>query len=260
MNEWIKKSIELVNSPGYLDNLHEVYEMQINPERPLPDKIVPIVKEAFDKKQDEEIVKLMIKYADVFPVKDSYVGFLRANEKAIKENPLTIKRIAERLYSLGFDRMLQEATRPKETNRQLGNAFRKWSQTQLNCDVVGRNEMLASKERIVILDGGDKILKEFAKDKLGCTLKKGIDIVLKVNEKYVIGEAKFLTTPGGEQDRGFDDAHAFINEKSGKAIRIAILDGYIWLKNKKGLHDKIIRCDDNIMSALILKEFIESLK
>ncbi len=69
-----------------------------------------------------------------------------------------------------------------------------------------------------------------------------------------------MTTPGGEQDRGFDDAENFVNEKSGKAVRIAVLDGYIWLNTLKGLHERIERSDNNIMSALLLKNFIESLR
>ena len=90
--------------------------------------------------------------------------------------------------------------------------------------VVDEDEFLSSEKGILILEGGDRTLTKFAREKLGCRLSKGIDIVFKKNNKYYIGEAKFLTTPGGEQDRGFDDASAFIHEKSGNATRIAILD------------------------------------
>jgi hypothetical protein len=258
VNKWIGKSIEIANSAEYLDKLSAVYEMQINPERPLEKEIVARIREAFDKNNEKELVKLLMENAAVFPVKDSYVGFLRKKETAIDENPKTIKRIVERLRSLGLEKMIQEASRPKETNRQLGNAFKKWLST-LGYDVVEEDVFYKVNNRTMILKGGDKSLARFAKEKLGCELKKGIDFVIKKNDKYVIGEAKFLTTPGGEQDRGFDDAQSFVHEKSGKAIRIAILDGYIWLETLSGIHDKIRQSDDNIMSALLLKEFIESL-
>lgn len=257
-NVWIEKSIELANSKGYLDKLSEVYEMQVNPERPLPEDIVKELKEAFDKKDSKKLIKLLIDNAKVFPVKDSYVGFLRKREEAIEENTKTIERIGERLYLLGFDRMIQEATRPKETNRQLGNAFKKWL-SKIGYKTVDEDEFLRTNNQTLILRGSDKALAEFAKDKLGCVLRKGIDFIIKKNEKYIIGEAKFLTTPGGEQNRGFDDAENFINQKSGNAIRIVILDGYIWLKTDSGLLEKIKKSDDNIMSALLLKDSIESL-
>lgn len=258
MNHWIEKSIKIVNSPGYLDRISEIYEMQINPERPLSDNIVSELKKAFDNKDARRLIKLFIDNSEIFPVKDSYIGFLRIKEEAINENPKTIQRIAKRLYSLGFERMMQEGTRPIETNRQLGNAFKGWL-PKLGYKLVDENEFLKINNQILILEGGDKFLANFAREKLGCILRKGIDFIIKKNGKYIIGEAKFLTTPGGEQDRGFDDAENFIHEKSGKAIRIAVLDGYIWLDALSGLHKKIKQSDDNIMSALLLKEFIEGL-
>lgn len=257
MNEWIRKSIELANSPGYLDKLSEIYVMQVNPERPLPEAIVPSVKEAFEKKDDKELIKLLIDHAAVFPVKDSYIGFFRKKTEAIDENPKTIARIAQRLYSLGFDGLLQDASRPKETNRQLGSAFRRWL-PKLEYHVVDRAEFIQNNTDTLILAGSDRKLRQFAEEVLGCRLRKGIDLVAKKKGKHIIGEAKFLTTPGGEQDRGFDDASVFINEKSGNATRIALLDGYIWLKSETGLHDRIIKSEENIMSALLLKDFIES--
>lgn len=221
MNQWVKKSIEWSNSNGYLDKIHDIYEMKDNPERPLTNEVIKELKKAFDSKDSDKLVELLIKNAEVFPVKDSYVGFLRKKPEAVKENPNTIGRIAKRLYSLGWERMIQEATRPKETNRQLGNAFKIWSQTKLGFKVVNEDTLLNSKNGILILGGGDKALAHFSRIHLKCSLKKGIDIVIKKDEKYIIGEAKFLTTPGGEQDRGFDDAEGFVKEKSGNAIRIA---------------------------------------
>lgn len=259
MNGWIEKSIELANSPGYLDNLSNIYEMQVNPERPLPPKIVPEVKVAYEAKDSKKLINLLIRHAAVFPVKDSYIGFLRAKPRAIDENPVTVERIANRLYSLGFDLMVKEASRSKETNRQLGQSFKTWV-PRMGYPLVDVKTILESKNKTLVLDGSDKLLGAFARTKLNCKLTKGIDLVVKKNEKYIIGEAKFLTTPGGEQDRGFDDASHFINEKTGNASRIAVLDGYIWLNTKKGLHEKIKKANDNILSALLLREFIEDFR
>lgn len=256
MNKWIKKSIEIANAPGYLDKLSKIYVMNVNPERPLEDGVEKAIRKAFGERNTKVLIELLLE-ADVFPVKDSYIGFIRAKEEAIEQNPITIKRIGERLYSLGIDKLLQDATRPKETNRQLGSAFRSWLPS-LGYKMLDEDEFSEAKG-VAFLDGSDKCLKDYAAEHLGCKLTKGIDVLFRKDDIYVIGEAKFLTTPGGEQNGGFADASKLIKSKSGRAKRIALIDGYIWLKSNKGIYDKIVRNDLDIFSALLLKEFIEAL-
>jgi len=260
MNIWTQRSVDLANSPGYLDKLSEIYTMQDNPERPMPEHIKNQIRHAYNQRNIRELVSLLINNAPVFPVKDSYIGFFRKNPNAIDENPITLERIANRLYSLGFDKMIEEASRPKETNRQLGSVFKNWSQSTLGFQTLDKNRFLAARDGIFILRGSDIELKKFANNNLNCNLNKGIDIVIKIDQEYIIGEAKFLTTPGGEQDRGFDDAHSFISNRNGNAKRIAILDGYIWLRSISGLHDRITQYDEEevILSSLLLKDFILS--
>lgn len=256
MNKWIKKSIEIANAHRYLDKLSKIYVMNVNPERPLDSDIEKSIRKAFKNRDTENLIKLLLD-AEIFPVKDSYIGFIRAKKDALEQNPETVERIGERLYGLGLDRLVQEATRPKETNRQLGSAFRSWLPS-LGHQILEEDEFTEAKG-VAFLAGSDKALKDYAAKHLGCRLTKGIDVLFKKANTYVIGEAKFLTTPGGEQDRGFDDASKFIKSKSGKAKRIALIDGYIWLKRNKGLYNKIIKSNLDIFSALLLKEFIEAL-
>ena len=157
---------------------------------------------------------------------------------------------------MGIDALLREASRPKETNRQLGNSFKHWL-PELGFPVLSEDEFSKAKG-IAILAGGDASLAKYAREKLGSTLTKGIDFVLKKNNRYLIGEAKFLTTPGGEQNGGFEDASSFINKAHEKNVkRIALLDGYIWLKSKSGLYDKIVKNNLDIFSALLLSEYIK---
>ena len=254
MNKWTKKSVELARRPHYLDDLAAVYVMNINPTRPLTADTERNIRKAFRNKKTKKLLHLLIKN-EVFPVKDSYVGFLRLNPKAIDQNPRTVRRIGERLYAMGIESLIREATRPKETNRQLGNAFKKW----LPC--LGYPVLpLAEFERargIAILGGTDTQLARYARTKLGCRLSKGIDFLLKKRNRYLIGEAKFLTTPGEEQDRGFDDASNFIKGKLRPNVRrVAVLDGYIWVERTGGLHNKIVKNNLDIFSALLLPEYI----
>ena len=256
MHHWTKASIEIANASGYLDGLGEIYIMQDNPLRPLPKPLEKSVREAFAKRSTKILIKLLLG-GEVFPVKDSYVGFLRKKAKAIDENPKTIERIGKRLYKLGIAKLIDEASRPKETNRQLGSAFRQGLH-KLGYKMANEIVFHKTNKGVVFLDGSDAALKKYANAHLGCKLRKGIDILFKKDGRCVIGEAKFLTTPGGEQDRGFDDAESFINSKNGKATRIALIDGYVWLKTEKGLHDKIARSKLPIFSALLLKDFIKN--
>jgi len=123
MNKLVTKSIEIANAHGYLDQLSDIYPMNINPERPLDEEDYAQIKLAFEAKNTPMLIRLLIGCSDVFPVEDSYVGFIRKKPEAIEENPKTTARIGERLYALGLEKMMQEAQRPKETNRQLGNSF-----------------------------------------------------------------------------------------------------------------------------------------
>jgi len=256
MNKWIKKSIEIANAPGYLDKLSRIYVMNVNPGRPLDATVEEAIKKAFKEKDTKNLIRLLLE-AEIFPVKDSYIGFIRAKKDAIDQNPETVVRIGKRLYGLGLDKLIEEATRPIETNRQLGSAFRN-GLPSLGYPILEENKFTQAKG-VAFLAGGDKTLKDYAAKHLGCRLTKGIDVLFKKDSIFVIGEAKFLTTPGGEQDRGFDDASKFIKSKCGKAKRIALIDGYIWLKRNKGLYNKIVRSNLDIFSALLLKEFIEAL-
>lgn len=255
MNIWTQKSIELARKPGYLDALNRVYVMNINPSRPLVAEIEAKIRDAFNNKKTKELIYLLIKN-EVFPVKDSYVGFLRLNPRAIDENPITIERIGKRLYSLGAEALIREATRPKETNRQLGNSFKKWL-PELGYPILSQKDF-ATATGTVILAGADKQLANYAREKLGCKLSKGIDFLLKKQGRYLIGEAKFLTTPGGEQNGGFTDASTFIKGRSKtKVSRVAVLDGYIWVEQTGGLHRKIIANNLDIFSVLLLGEYIK---
>lgn len=254
MNIWTKRSIELVKNSGYLDALCEIYIMNVNPERPLTLEVEKKIRSAYRERDTKALMELLIA-APVFPIKDSYIGFLRLNPKAIDQNPKTIKRIGERLYSLGIEGIIKEATRPKETNRQLGHAFRTWL-PKLGYPVLPLSDFDSAKGT-AILKGSDTVLAGYAKSRLGCRLSKGIDFLLKKEEKFLIGEAKFLTTPGGEQDRGFDDASNFIKGRTRPNVtRIALLDGYIWLEKTNGLHSKIIKNELDIFSSLLLPSYI----
>ncbi len=102
-------------------------------------------------------------------------------------------------------------------------------------------------------------MMEFARKNLEYKHNKGLDFVARFNGKYVIGEAKFLTDFGGHQNAQFNDAMTTVKSKV-DAVTVAILDGVPYIESSNKMC-KSIRGQNkhNIMSALVLREFLYSL-
>lgn len=201
---------------------------------------------------------------DLFPIKDSYVGFFRMDKSAFERNPKTVARICGALREMGLENIYKRSSEPIETNRQMGPLFSNWlKKGSLGVFPVRKEEFLATTDN-AILDGSDKDLKDFAKNHLGYNRNKGLDFVGRFNGKFVIGEAKFVSSEGGNQNKSFDDAdQTLITEMTGdaNAVKIAILDGVIYIKSKKKMHTAITGTHSklNIMSALVLRDFLYQL-
>jgi hypothetical protein len=261
MNEWTRKSIEKANSPGYLDELQEVYPVAQEAQREVDQTVIEALKQIYDGGDDLALIKQLLKL-EKFPIKDPYVAFLRKNERFLQYNPQTVKRIAERIRSMGFEAMIKSVEEPKEFNRQIGTLFSKWIQG-IGYPILPENKLTAYNEGIALLEGGDRQLMEFANEILGCKLNKGLDFLAKVGETYVIGEAKFLTEYGGHQDRQLEDALRLLEGTEGDAVRVAVLDGVVWIKSRAKMHKQIrgLKLKDRYtaLSALLLKDFLQSL-
>ena len=54
---------------------------------------------------------------------------------------------------------------------------------------------------------------------------KGIDFVLKTKNRFILGEAKFLTNYGGTQNNQFRDAISVARTNKDNFIEIAVIDG-----------------------------------
>ena len=127
----------------------------------------------------------------LFPLKDSYVAFLKQDRGAIARNPQTVERLSRRLYDMGINRLLSEVQQPKEANRQMGQRFRSWlTSGSLGVPCLSAGGFLSSGQNC-ILAGGDSALKGFAQQKLNYISPNGLDLVAKFNNRYIIGEAKY---------------------------------------------------------------------
>ncbi|BBE42437.1 Tsp45I type II restriction enzyme [Conexivisphaera calida] len=219
------------------------------------------IKQAYENKNKMALIKELLKL-EKFPIKDPYIAFLRkGDETFLERNPETVERISSKLLSMDFDELIRLSEEPKEFNRQLGPMFKNWLK-KLGYPFLVEDQFTNFRGGIAFLDGSDKKLGKFANEKLKCGLDKTPDFIAKVDDKFVIGEAKFLTDFGGHQDRQFEDALKLIRNKQCKAIRVAVLDGVLWLNTDNRISRDVrqLKDDEIALSALLLEEFLKSLR
>lgn len=257
MNHWTKLSIEYANQRSYLDDLFQVYPTIPEGIRDIDGGLWKGIEKAFEKRDNVTLLENILKL-DLFPIKDSYVAYLKRDKEALKRNPATVARLCGRLYEMGLDEIYSRSSEPKETNRQIGPLFKRWlKKKSLGIEPVKHDEFLKAKGNAV-LDASDAEMMAFAKKHLNYKHNKGLDFIGRFNGKYIIGEAKFLTDFGGHQNAQFNDAIATIKTKNVEAVKIAVLDGVLYIKGNNKMYKDITGKlkNENIMSALVLREFL----
>lgn len=264
MNIWTEKSIELANQRDYLDQLYRVYPMANNLKREINEETFIKLEEKFNSKNKIELIKLLLEQ-ELFPIKDSYVSYLRRDKSSIRRNPETINRLSGIIYELGFNKIIDLMSQPKETNRQIGPLFRNWiRRNSLGAELTTDTSLFLSSEKSIILDLSDDGLMNFAKLNLGYKRNKGLDFIAKFNNKFVVGESKFLTDFGGHQNAQFEDAIQTIKsnfKNNREIIPIAILDGVLYIKGNNKLYKTLENLNEKeiVISSLLLRNFLYSL-
>ncbi|MFI4910357.1 MAG: restriction endonuclease [Sedimentisphaeraceae bacterium JB056] len=257
MNYWTELSIEYANQRSYLDDLFSVYPTIPDGIRKINTTKWDLVESSFKAKDNTSLLRNLLTL-DLFPIKDSYIAFLKRDKSAIERNPKTVNRICGRLYDMGLDKIFERCSEAKETNRQIGPMFRRWlTNKSLGIMPVSIGEFISNKDD-AILNGSDEVIAEFARKELGYNHNKGLDFLARFNNQYIIGEAKFLTDYGGHQNAQFNDAIAILETKNVKAIKVAILDGVVYIKSQSKMYREITTKykDYNIMSSLVLRDFL----
>jgi len=257
LNPWMEMSIKYAGQRSYLDDLFHVYPTIPEGIRDINGRLWKDVEKAFKKRGNISLLENLLKL-DLFPIKDSYVAYLKRDKSALKRNPATADRLAGRLYEMGLDEIFSRSSEPKETNRQIGPLFKRWLRNKsLGVEPLKLDKFLKAKGNAV-LDASDAEMMVFARKHLSYRHNKGLDFIGRFNGKYIIGEAKFLTDFGGHQNAQFNDAIATVKARGVKAITVAILDGVLYIEGKNKMFKDITGRlkDENIMSALVLREFL----
>jgi len=266
MNHWTKLSAEFAGQRNYLDELFKVYPMSPNLRRELTKAKQNSISKHFNEKNNEELVKDLLSL-EIFPLKDSYVAYLKRDPSSIKRNPNTINRLAGNLYQMGIESIFEKCSEPKETNRQIGPLFKRWIDNgTLGATIFKDSSEFLKYNGNAILNTSDAIMSGFCTEYLGYNHDKGIDFIARYNGKYIIGEAKFLSDFGGHQNAQFNDAistitSTFIKPKLNvEVIKIAILDGVLFIKGNNKMYKFLETNPDKIViSSLLLREFLYSL-
>lgn len=266
MNPWTKMSAEFAQQRNYLDELYKVYPITPNLRREISKESEHNIRQAFHNNDNEKLIRSLLTL-DLFPIKDSYVAYLKKDNKAINRNPQTINRIAGNLFQLGIEDIIEKCTAPKETNRQIGPMFKQWiDKGTLGAPIIKNQEEFLNFNQNCIFNSSDAEMEKFASKYLGFNREKGIDFIAKFNNKYVIAEAKFLTDFGGHQNAQFDDAIRTLQNSfeekvvDNEIVPIAIMDGILYVQG----NNKMYRYLQNhpkqiILSSLVLREFLYSI-
>jgi len=255
MNYWTQLSQEFANQRNYLDELFQVYPTIPDGIRDINQTLWEEVEQAFNANDNLTLLNTLLKF-DLFPIKDSYVAYLKRDSSSILRNPETVNRLCGRLYEMGLNKIYEKCSEPKETNRQIGPLFKRWiDRGSLGILPVNQETFLSNNDN-AILSGSDEEMKQFATNYLGYTGHKGLDFIARFNNKYIIGEAKFLSDFGGHQNAQYNDAITTLNaEVDNEVITIAILDGVLYIPSTRR-NSMNINTEQNIMSALVLRDFL----
>ncbi|GIV29900.1 MAG: hypothetical protein KatS3mg028_0966 [Bacteroidia bacterium] len=146
MNYWMKLSIEYANQRSYLDDLFRVYPTIPEGIREIDINLWSNVEKAFKKRDNITLISELLKL-DLFPIKDSYIAYLRRDKSSIERNPKTINRLCGRIYEMGLNKLFEKCSEPKETNRQIGPLFRQWLKSNaLGIKPIPLNEFVKTKK------------------------------------------------------------------------------------------------------------------
>ena len=262
LNEWVLRSIELFANTPYLDNILGVYPLQTaRPER-LDNRLRRRIISAHQGRRTNELIEILQNEVK-FPY-DEPIWYLMKNvQGCLVNNPQQIKRIAESLYLMTAEETVMRLESAPKLNTQMGPMFTNWLRN--NFELLEIDDFRNSTEGIFILNSSEEVGKAFINEELNQNIDKRPDLVAKVNETYIVGEAKWIGCSGGNQNKQVVEVINLCRNQRGNVVRIGIIDGFPWAIYKSDgnlINDKICvqvqESEYDLISALLLKDYLIS--
>lgn len=261
LNPWVRRSLALFNETNYLDNIQEIYPFEITPAQKVENSVRRKIIQAHQSRDTEKLLNLLTSQTK-FPYEDPIWYLLKNVRDCATNNPRQIQRIADALYSMTAEETIVRLESPPDPNTQTGPMFGNWARKNFNPLPLQRFQL--SGKGIFILGGSEDEGKQFVREVLKQDLGKRPDLVAKVNTQYIIGEAKWVGQPGGNQEKQVKEVLQFCENQKGNVRRIGIVDGFPWaLYNKNGnlFNTKeavlIQESPYDVLSALLLEDYLQ---
>lgn len=260
-NPWNRIALAAPYQPGYYDRLREIYPDANNKQRVIPREVwVPIV-EAYRGDDDAALLRALIDPdVPVFPTEGGLMlDACRLDDEMIDSNPESVKAIITEVRKLSLNEIGMRIGAPIRTSRQRGPQFQRWVAQQFPA-TTDPEELLAHEDMSpLLLDLPDGGLRDFCVMHLGHQGKRGLDAVIKAGRRYIIAEAKLMTSIGGNQNSQVKSALAVGDETQlvEDAIPVAIIDGIYLMEGRGGqYHDLLRNSPIPIIHAHGLKAFV----
>jgi len=261
LNEWVLQSIELFKNSNYLDQILDIYSFQIAAPERLEAGIRRRIIAAHQARRTKDLIEIL-KMLTKFPYEDPIWFLLKNIEDCIDNNPRQIQRIADSLYSMTAEETVVRLEAAPKLNTQMGPMFNSWIRRKFNLLTLDAFQL--STRGICILDASEEIGKAFINNTLHQNLPKRPDLIAKVNSQIIIGEAKWIGQPGGNQEKQVQEVLNFCSHQRGNVIRIGIVDGFPWsifninhrlVNNKEAVN--IQESEYDIVSAILLNDYLK---
>ncbi|MGB2153459.1 MAG: hypothetical protein ACPHVX_05840 [Flavobacteriaceae bacterium] len=262
LNEWILRSMEIFEETPYLDNLLTIYPLETAVPNHLEQRLKRNIISAHQGRRTEELIQIL--QGEVkFPYDEPLSYLIKEVENCRTSNPRQINRIANTLYAMTADELVVRLESAPKINQQMGPMFTNWIRS--NFELLNLEDFAESTEGIYVLSSSEEDGKTFVNETLNQNLQKRPDLVAKVNETYIIGEAKWIGRSGGNQNNQVKDVLDFCRDQRGDVIRVGIIDGFPWATKKTNgsiIKDKVNvlvqESPYDIVSALLLEEYLET--
>lgn len=262
LNEWVLSSIRLFETTAYLDELLEIYPLETAVPTHLEQKLKRRIISAHQSRRTDELIAILQEEVK-FPYDEPLAYLIKEVQNCLQSNPKQIKRIANTLYAMTADELVVRLESAPKLNTQMGPMFTNWLRGKFQ--LLNIDDFESSSEGVYVLSSSEEEGKYFVNNTLNQDLRKRPDLVAKVNETYIIGEAKWIGRSGGNQNNQVRDVLDFCKDQRGNVIRVGIIDGFPWATRK--INGSIISDKVNVLvqefpydivSALLLEDYLES--